>query len=384
MVGGGAAAPRWLEAVITSEWVHRYGARIDSYRFPKGDNARQEWAEQVGRDGFALLEAIYAPASPGWLRQVPAVQVLARAWIEQYHRDQEGVGWREGKDLPPARQRLSSPYDLDARYGLKRGVGWCGYKVHLSETCEPHAPRLITHVLTTDATVTDTEVTADIHQAMARRGLLPAEHAVDAGYVTAAHIVTARDAHGIDLVGPVGADTHHGTPEGEGPGLSQSAFTVDWDRRKVTCPQGAVSISWSDQVKSSGTPISRVQFAATDCRPCLLRPACTRASPTGRYGRSLTLLPREQQEVLDQRRRQQLTPEWKQRYDIRAGVEGTISQAVRRTGIRRTRYIGLSKTHLGHVFAVAAINIIRMDAWLTASPLGATRTSRLTDLALTA
>ncbi|GAA4214057.1 transposase [Microbispora amethystogenes] len=274
--------------------------------------------------------------------------------------------------------------DLDARYGLKRGAGWCGYKVHLSETCEPDAPRLIISVLTTDATVTDTEVTADIHQAMAGRGLLPAEHVVDAGYVTAAHIVTARDTHGIDLVGPVGADTHHGTADGEGPGLSQSAFTVDWDRCKVICPQGAVSISWSGQVKSSGTPISRVQFAATDCRPCPLRPACTRASPKGRYGHNLTLLPCEQQEVLDQRRQQQLTPEWKQRYDIRAGVESTISQAVRRTGIRRTRYIGLSKTRLGHVFAAAAINITRMDAWLTESPLGATRTSRLTDLALTA
>ncbi|MGI5486396.1 transposase [Microtetraspora malaysiensis] len=75
----------------------------------------------------------------------------------------------------------------------------------------------------------------------------------------------------------------------------------------MICPRGAVSISWSDQVKSSGTPISRVQFAATDCRCCPLRPACTRASHKGRYGRSLTLLPRDQQEVLDQRRQQQLT-----------------------------------------------------------------------------
>lgn len=230
-----AAAPRWLESVITGEWVQRYGARVDSYRFPKGDNVRAEWAEQVGRDGFTLLEAIYTGVSPGWLRQIPAVQVLHRAWTEQYHRDEKGVRWREGKDLPPARQRLSSPYDLDARYGLKRGAGWCGYKIHLSETCEPDAPHLITGVLTTDATVADAEVTADVHEGMAGRGLLPHEHIVDAGYVTAAHIVTARDEYGIDLVGPVGADTHHGTPDTDGPDVSQSAFTVDWDRRKVIC-----------------------------------------------------------------------------------------------------------------------------------------------------
>jgi hypothetical protein len=294
------------------------------------------------------------------------------------------VRWREGKDLPPGRSRLSSPYDTDARYGTKRGSGWCGYKTHLSETCEPDAPHLITHVATTDATVTDTEMTEIIHQGLAERELTPDEHDVDTGYVTAAHIVTARDEHGIELLGPVGLDTHHGQLDSTVPDLSQSAFTVDWDRRKAVCPRGAVSISWSDQVKSSGTPISRVQFAATDCRPCPLRSACTRASEKGRYGRSLTLLPREQQEVLDRRRQEQQTEEWKKRYDIRAGVEATISQAVRRTGIRRTRYTGLPKTHLGNILAATAINIIRIDDWLTGTPLGETRTSHFARLELTA
>ncbi len=65
-------------------------------------------------------------------------------------------------------------------------------------------------------------------------------------------------------------------------------------------------------------------------------------------------------------------------------MEGTISQAVRRTRIRRTRYTGLPKTHLGHVFAATAINIIRLDAWLTETPLGQTRTSHLARLDLAA
>ncbi|MFF1392908.1 transposase [Streptomyces sp. NPDC058287] len=74
-----AAAPAWLSELVTADWAKRYGARIDSYRFPKGDNVRQEWAEQVGRDGFTILEAIYAPRAPAWLREVPAVQALRRA-----------------------------------------------------------------------------------------------------------------------------------------------------------------------------------------------------------------------------------------------------------------------------------------------------------------
>ncbi len=362
-----AAAPDWLTPLISSAWVERYGAKVDNYRFPKGENVRREWAEQVGRDGFALLDAIDGPTAPLWLHEIPAVGILRRAWAEQYHRDGQGVRWREGKDLPPARDRLSSPDDTDAHYGIKRGSGWCGYKVHLSETCEPDAPHLITNVETTNATVNDTEVTATIHQHLAERELKPREHVVDAGYVTAAHILAAREDHGIDLVGPVGTDTHHSGRDAQAPDLTQAAFTTDWEARKVNCPQGAVSVSWSQQRKTNGTPLVRVHFALTDCAPCPLRPRCTKAA-NGKWGRSLTLLPREQQQILEERRAEQQTDVWKERYDVRAGVEGTISQAVRRTHLRRTPYRGQSKTHLANILAATALNVTRVDAWLNGTP----------------
>ncbi len=373
-----AAAPAWLTPLIDAGWADRYGARIDSYRFPKGDDVRARWAEQVGRDGYLILDAIAADEAPRWLRQIPAVQVLALAWEQQYHRDGREVRWREGKDLPPSRDRLSSPYDTDACYGLKRGKGWCGYKVHLSETCEPDAPHLITNVATTDATVTDTEMTAAIHQGLAARQMLPSQHVVDGGYITAAHVVTARDDHHVDLLGPVGLDTHQGER------LPQSAFHVDWQTKTVTCPQSKTSISWSTQRKTSGTELARVHFAAADCTGCPARAACTTAAADSKWGRSLTLLPAAQQQVLDTRRREQATTAWQQSYDIRAGVEATISQITRRTGIRRTRYTGKDKTHLGHLLAATAVNIIRIDAWLTDTPIGRTRTSHLAQLDLAA
>jgi len=378
-----AAAPNWLTPLISPAWVERYGAKVDNYRFPKGENVRREWAEQVGRDGFTLLDAVDAATAPAWLCEVPAVRILRRAWSEQYHRDGQEVCWWEGKDLPPARDRLSSPYDTDAHYGIKRGSGWCGYKVHLSETCEPDAPHLITNVETTNATVNDTEVTAEVHQHLAERELKPREHVVDAGYVTAAHILAARENHGIDLVGPVGLDTHHSGRDTQAPDLTQAAFKTDWEARKIVCPQGASSISWSQQRKASGTPLVRVHFALADCDPCPLRQRCTKAA-NGKRGRSLTLLPREQQQILEERRAEQQTDEWKERYDVRAGVEGTISQAVRRTHLRRATYRGQNKTHLANVLSVTALNIARVDAWLNGTPLGATRVSHPARLTLAA
>jgi hypothetical protein len=84
-----------------------------------------------------LLEAVYAADAPPWLRQVPAVQTLRAVWVQQYYRDQDGLRWRGRQELPPGALAIGSPYDTQARDGVKRGVGWRGYKAHFTETCEP-------------------------------------------------------------------------------------------------------------------------------------------------------------------------------------------------------------------------------------------------------
>ncbi|WSZ73233.1 transposase (plasmid) [Streptomyces chartreusis] len=133
----------------------------------------------------------------------------------------------------------------------------------------------------------------------------------------------------------------------------------------------------------NGSPVIKVFFSAGHCRPCPRQVQCSKP-PSGRRGRGLTFLPRERYEALEAVRQAQDTDEWKDRYAIRAGVEGTISQAVRVTGLRRTRYRNLPATRLGHVFAATALNIIRIDRWLTGTPLGGTRTSHLEALTLAA
>ncbi|MFE2989695.1 transposase [Streptomyces sp. NPDC059262] len=72
-------------------------------------------------------------------------------------------------------------------------------------------------------------------------------------------------------------------------------------------------------------------------------------------------MPRERHEALEAVRQAPETDEWKERYAVRAGVEGTISQAVRITGLRRTRYRNLPTTRLGHIFATTALDIVRID-----------------------
>lgn len=118
-----------------------------------------------------------------------------------------GLCWRDKKNLPPASIRYCSPYDLQARTGVKRDTAWNGYKVHLTETCEPDAPHLITHVLTTAAPVADMDSIGAIHSELVERGLVPEVHLADAGYIDAENIVTAQQKHGIELLGPVKSAT---------------------------------------------------------------------------------------------------------------------------------------------------------------------------------
>jgi Transposase DDE domain len=94
------------------------------------------------------------------------------------------------------------------------------------------------------------------------------------------------------------------------------------------------------------------------------------------------LRPRDIHEAVEQARTDQVTDEWKQRYAVRAGVEGTIYQALAVTGVRRCRYIGLPKTRLAHILAATALNMIRLDAWWTGTTLHRPHTSHLTRLDL--
>lgn len=143
-----AAAPGWLPTVIdVSDWAQRYGARVDSWRLPTSQVKRKALADAYGSDAVRLLRAVYDPKAPGWLRELPAVDILRQVLVQNYHlrtdaQGREVISRREAytDGLPPGKLRISSPYDTDTRWAAKGEDLFCnGYKVHLSETCHhPH------------------------------------------------------------------------------------------------------------------------------------------------------------------------------------------------------------------------------------------------------
>jgi transposase len=369
-----AVAPDWLSEWVPGEWFDRYSRAIEEYRLPKGIPARQAYAETIGRDGMQLLSAIYDDG-PDWLRQIPSVDILRQTWVHQYFVDDGNVRLRAAKDLPPAGQRYDSPYDPQARYGNKRSTTWTGYKVHLTETCDENSLHLITHVETTPAHISDTDQTQPIHEALDRKALLPQEHVVDAGYVDGPLLVDSMQEFGIELIGPVRPDVSWQAQAANGYDLSQ--FQIDWEKQQVTCPEGKQSKCWTPSKDAWDNSTIRIKFSRTDCRLCPHRDLCTKGKSEPR---SLTLRPQAEHEAIQAVRQAQLTEEWKSRYNVRAGIEGTLSQGIRVFGMRRTRYIGLAKTHLQHLLTAAAMNVVRLVNWLDGIPRAKTRTSRFAAL----
>jgi transposase len=369
--------PEWLRAQVPAEWYDRYGTRTEEYRFPKEASKRQALTEQIGADGWWLLLAVRSAQAPAWVREVPAVEILRRVWVQQFWMDDGVVRWRSDQTIPPASLLISSPYDPDAHLSIKRSTVWTGYKVHLTETCDEEMPHLLIHVETTTAPTQDIEETEPIHQALARKQLLPAEHILDTGYVDGPLLVSSAQQYGIELLGPVIVDPSWQGRAGQG--FSVSDFTIDWEGHRVTCPQGKPSHKWKWAYDAHGGDRIHVEFGKQDCLACPCRAQCTTAQ---RNPRQISFHPQAQHEAIQAARKRQTTQEFQNRYAIRAGIEGTISQGVRAFDLRRSRYIGLAKTHLQHIITATAMNISRLLTFLMGSPQDGTRISRFAALAL--
>ncbi len=368
-------APIWIQQTVPAPWSQRYDRRWEEYRLPKTEMERLNLCKQVGQDGTLLLKAIFAPDAPKWLHEIPVVDLLRRVWIQNFYFDDQGIQWRRAGNLPPAAEAICSPFDIEARYSIKRQTEWTGYKVHLTETCDTDAPHLIVHVVTTPATDQDNEIVPELHQALADKDLLPREHLVDQGYSDSHELLRAHDVYGVDLVMPMRGD--HSWQAQAAKGFALSDFHVDWEAQQVTCPEGKTSNSWVLKQDKQGHPRYEVMFNSSACAPCPAREQCTQSK---RHRRKLTLCPQHESALLHAARTRQTTDDFRRRYAVRAGIEGTISQAAGAQEMRRSRYRGGRKIHLQHVATATAINIKRLVTWWNEVPFAQAKPSRFSAL----
>lgn len=347
-----------LIGLVEEDWGRRYGRVV---RLGKNPTRPKTRILAAGQDACRLLEHLYRRES-GY-RPGPQAEALRQIVVQNYYTDPAGrLCWRTEEDggLPPSSLAIVSPYDTTARY-VRHGhiIRWKGFAAHLTETCAPDSVNVITDVATTSAATHDSQALPGIHARLAHRGLLPAEHLVDAGYTSLVHLERTAREHQVTVSGPL-----PGNPTAQhrrNDGFDRDDFHIDFDRRQVTCPQGQISQGWHGPYPTSSptaAPLIVARFTKSQCQPCPVRTQCT----TSKDGaRNVGFPPRELRDLQVRVRAEQQTPDWKARYAIRSGVEGTMNEFAHGHSMRHCRYRGEPKAHLQHVLTAIAVNIERLS-----------------------
>ncbi|MER5363067.1 transposase [Streptomyces sp. NPDC002785] len=343
---------------MDEEWGRRYGRPV---RLGKNPTRPKTRILTIGNDAVRLLDHL-RQQRPNCLSG-PRVQALRQIVVQNYYRAPAGRPcWRIPDDggLPPSSSAIVSPYDTTARY-VRHGhiISWKGFAAHVTETCASDSTNVITDVATTSAATNDGQALPGIHTRLARRGLLPAEHLVDSGYTSLVHLERAAREHQITVSGPLPGNPTRQHRQNEG--FDRDDFHIDFDRRQVTCPRGQVSSSWHGPYPTSSptaAPLIVAKFTKGQCQPCPDRPRCTTSRASAR---NVGFPPRELRDLQVRVRAEQQTPDWKARYAVRSGVEGTINEFAHGHGMRHCRYRGQPKAHLQHVLTAIAVNIERLS-----------------------
>jgi transposase len=253
-----------------------------------------------------------------------------------------------------ARDRMMSWTDPTMRHGRKSAAGrWNGAKIQLAE--EPET-ELITAVEVVDASAGD------------GKALLPLVDEVEATIQARVEQVTGDTAsgdaenrvgcaaRGIDLVAPVG--------KGGDPAVAKDAFTLGEEGASLTCPVGQTTTDWHEVKDPQGRTVKQFSFERSVCEACPLFARCVRSETKGR-----TVTLHDHEGVLRAARERQATPEFREQYRQRAGIERKIAEVMGQ-GLRQARYVGRKKQRLQAAWTVAVVNLKRLLTLAQHDPMG--------------
>jgi hypothetical protein len=343
------AAPEWRAATLPDALVTAYSVRRTTWQLTRSEIP--EAMVRAGRDGLWLLAQLDGTV-PAEVQALPEIVALRSVWAQQFQvtTDEHAAthvelkkpgGEGKGKEI------IVSPHDPDARWFKKRQTVWEGYKMHATETIDAAAQvQFLTDIELVAANQGDSEAIAGIQQRLSERDVCPKEHYVDQGYTSGTNLAESEQ-RGIELVGPIGLDTSK-----KPAGYRQADFKLDFEAGQATCPEGHTVALWlrGDPPGSQG---SMADFKG-HCTTCPARQVCASA------GSSRKIQPGPYYEHREARRAEQQTAAFKERMKRRSAIEGTISELVRRYGVRQARYRGKAKVRLQMLMAGAAANLHRL------------------------
>jgi hypothetical protein len=298
--------------------------------------------ETVSRDLFSLVQRFRENKQ---VKSMTTFGVLLRVLKDQCDITDAGpseMALKEPKEILSS--SLQNPSDPDAGYDAHKGQG---YQVQVMETyCDSpdeaireKTLNLITHVEIEPAHVSDVHALVPALGSTRNRGLSPEEVLADSLYGSDENRGKAKEM-GVDVISPV-----MGTPKEETIGLADFQQT---DKGKiVACPQGHAPVKFKMGKKNAMS----VAFDSEHCSVCPLLDRCPVKPGRKRHYLRFGLKALR----IAGRRAREHTPEFKDKYRWRSGIESTFSEMDKKTGVKRLRVRGLSA--VGYCARLKAIGV---------------------------
>ena len=259
------------------------------------------------------------------------------------------------KEIPS--DSLQNPSDPDASYSGHKGQG---YQVQIMETyattddkkVREKTLNLITHVQVEPAHESDANALMPAVSSTQKRNLAPKELLADSLYGSDENCQQAKQS-GVEVVSPT-----MGTKKEDRICLSE--FKISESLKVLACPQGCIP----ETVKKKKIR----HTAAFDSRHCNSCPNQTQCPV--KAGKKFHYLRYTEKEMrIAKRRAYEQTDEFKEQYRWRSGVEATMSEYDRRTGVKRLRVRGFKAVRFCVTLKAVGINILRAAAvWIAINP----------------
>lgn len=313
----------------------------------KDEESRSLLRQQVAEDMQYLVNRFQDHESHG---KRDTYKQMARVFSEQCEVVEDKVAIKK----KPGGATLQNPSDPDATYDGKKGAG---YQVQLSETCsEENEQQLITAVIPQTAVDSDMNALPQVLDQLEENELKATEVLGDSHYGTDDNVIAAKK-RGVEVVSPVKKGPEKSIPE---PGeLSVADFEFDENEQQVLhCPEGHAPVHSEYDADKNRT---ETFMEATVCEQCPRADKCPVKKT--RNSKGYYRLYSEPRNVRITRRRiHEQTDAFKDRYRIRAGIEGTNRGIKLRTGMGRLRVRGKPRVFFSIIGKVTGWNILRAAA----------------------
>jgi len=253
---------------------------------------------------------------------------------------------------------LQSPYDPDASYGHKGS----GYSLHIAETCNnPDKSEIITDYEVHGAGWSDIGKALPVVERLSEAGIKPETLFADGGYPSVPSVLKITEQQ-IEFMSPI----NRGPLATDVVGRDQFQFASNGHVTK--CPMGYKPVD--HRILSSHNTTGRSLHAIFDgntCRSCSMLDQCPVRAPNhrargcqardtiGDFRLEITAELR----LRDQMYADQQTPQWKERYKIRSGIEATNSELKRSHGIGKLRVRRAAKVLFAVSWKLMACNVKR-------------------------